>query len=451
MIFGFDDPAATGCLPTESSRTRGERPSSASTISALAPSTSSSTGRSCLRWPWNFIPTFGSEPPATTATRWKTPACDEAARDDQRGDRGGAEVLDVAARGVDAARGRRHRLAEVAAAALVAVADRLLAGADDVVDRSGVDAVVVRARAAAPAWRSPCPRGSRGTRPRSGRRRSRGRGARPPRGDRRRCAASAPPARPPPLRRRRPRPRPSRGRSARRADGGASLLGDRAGLRCAEPDEAEVVDGRQQAEELVLGHELADAREAALAVGRWRRPTVAPAGRAGGWRRGTPGGARRPPPARRCAGTPRNCASTSGFFGSSRDGLEPWRQRPGTWASAALAAEITGSVMGTYSINRRRNLMAIAMNARRLAAARLPNWIAVEDRRPGDRRRRRRAAPARAAGGARRAPARARARGLPSGTGCRAWARSAARRRAWRSRRGCTAARWGSLRAPAPS
>ena len=74
MIFGFDDPAATGCLPTESSRTRGERPSSASTISALAPSTSSSTGRSCLRWPWNFIPTFGSEPPAITATRWKTPA-----------------------------------------------------------------------------------------------------------------------------------------------------------------------------------------------------------------------------------------------------------------------------------------------------------------------------------------------------------------------------------------
>ena len=45
------------------------------------------------------------------------------------------------------------------------------------------------------------------------------------------------------------------------------LLGDRAGLRRAEPDEAEVVDRRQQAEELVLGHELADAREAALAVG----------------------------------------------------------------------------------------------------------------------------------------------------------------------------------------
>jgi hypothetical protein len=52
---------------------------------------------------------------------------------------------------------------------------------------------------------------------------------------------------------------------------------------------------------------------------------------------------------------------------------------------------------------------------------------------------------------ARRAPPRARARGRPPGTGCRAWARSAARRRAWRSRRGCTAAPWGSLRALAPS
>ena len=60
------------------------------------------------------------------------------------------------------------------------------------------------------------------------------------------------------------------------------LLGDRAGLRRVEPDEAEVVDRRQQAEELVLGHELADAGEAALAVGR-SAPTHGRSGRSRGW------------------------------------------------------------------------------------------------------------------------------------------------------------------------
>ncbi len=34
----------------------------------------------------------------------------------------------------------------------------------------------------------------------------------------------------------------------------------------------------------------------------------------------------------------KNLASTSAFLGSSRRGLDPWRARPGTWASTWVAA-----------------------------------------------------------------------------------------------------------------
>ena len=85
------------------------------------------------------------------------------------------------------------------------------------------------------------------------------------------------------------------------------------------------------------------------------------------------------------------------------------------------------------------------------ACAPLLNRIAVEDRRLADLRRDGVQRPLEQLPAPGALLRRARARGLRSGTGCRAWARCAARRRAWRSRRGCTAARWGSRRAPVPS
>ena len=178
----------------------------------------------------------------------------EAARDDQRGDRGGAEVLDVRARGVAAARRRRHRLGEVAPAALVAVPDRLLAGAEDVVDRVGVDAVVGE-QAQQRQGRARLPREvlqehvrAQGGIALVGATHGSGQaiGAqvqlqRPGLGGHRFGVAG-------------------RGRQAVQIEALAERmagepLGDGADLRGVEPDEAEVVDRRQQAEELVFGHE----------------------------------------------------------------------------------------------------------------------------------------------------------------------------------------------------
>ena len=65
---------------------------------------------------------------------------DERAGDHERVDRRGAERLDVAPARLGDARRLGDRLAEVASAALVPIADRLLAGADHVLDGRGVDA-----------------------------------------------------------------------------------------------------------------------------------------------------------------------------------------------------------------------------------------------------------------------------------------------------------------------
>ena len=73
MICGLDEPARTRWRPTPSRRTTGETPSSVVTRAAEPPTTSSRTGRPFFRWPWNFIPSFGSEPPPTTTTLRNTP------------------------------------------------------------------------------------------------------------------------------------------------------------------------------------------------------------------------------------------------------------------------------------------------------------------------------------------------------------------------------------------
>ncbi len=73
MMAAAEPPADTRWRPTESRRIRGEAPSSAWIRAAAPPSTSSMTGRSFFRWPWNFMPSLAMLPPATTATRWNTP------------------------------------------------------------------------------------------------------------------------------------------------------------------------------------------------------------------------------------------------------------------------------------------------------------------------------------------------------------------------------------------
>ena len=65
------------------------------------------------------------------------PGRDERPGDDERGDGPAAEGLHVGAARVEAARPLGHGLAQVAPAALVAVADRLLARVEDVLDRRG--------------------------------------------------------------------------------------------------------------------------------------------------------------------------------------------------------------------------------------------------------------------------------------------------------------------------
>ena len=121
----------------------GEAASARSTRAAVPPRTSSRMGRPCLRWPWNFMPSLAIDPPAMTATRSKTPLLTRAAGHHQGGDGGGAEVLDVGPDGLEQPALLGHRLGHVAAAPLVAVADGLLAAAEDVVDRQGVDVGLV--------------------------------------------------------------------------------------------------------------------------------------------------------------------------------------------------------------------------------------------------------------------------------------------------------------------
>ena len=67
----------------------------------------------------------------------------ECTGEDQRVDRSGTERLDVAAARLNQAGGLRDGLAETSAAALIAVADRLLARSHHVGDRLGIDPRVV--------------------------------------------------------------------------------------------------------------------------------------------------------------------------------------------------------------------------------------------------------------------------------------------------------------------
>ena len=110
-----------------------------------------------LSCPSNFMPSLGSEPPATTATRRKTPAATRLAAITRAGI-GAAQKSFTSAPDAPVEAGRLgHRLGHVAAAALVAVADGLLAAAEHVLDRVRVDAVAVEEVDQRQAWPSPSP------------------------------------------------------------------------------------------------------------------------------------------------------------------------------------------------------------------------------------------------------------------------------------------------------
>ena len=77
---GTLDPLATGILPIASARTTGPfDPSAGSSRMAMPASTSSRIGYPADSAPSNFMPSFASEPPATTTTRCSIPASISAA------------------------------------------------------------------------------------------------------------------------------------------------------------------------------------------------------------------------------------------------------------------------------------------------------------------------------------------------------------------------------------
>ena len=229
------------------------------------------------------MPSLASEPPATTATRLEDARRHEAGRHHQGGDGRGAEVLHVGSRRLPETGRLGHRLGHVAAAALVAVADRLLAAAEDVLDRVGVDSPgveemhqgqaggrlggqVLQHHGGGEGFVVVVGRAHRRRRCRA-RPEGHGQGA----GFRRHgvgvAAGAFDPVEVEPL------GQGMTGQGGQRGIGGVG----------AEGQEVEVVHRRQQAEELGLGHDLARRAEA---VGRGRRRRPAPVQGRGGSARG---------------------------------------------------------------------------------------------------------------------------------------------------------------------
>ena len=283
----------------------------------------------------------------------------QAARDRQRVDGPAAEALDVHPGGAHAAGLLGHRLRQVPAAALIAVAHRLLAAADHVVDGPGIDALARRAARAAPWPPSPWRRGSRAAR----RRRASGRPRDPPRCSRRAGpsaggAAAAARARPSARRSRRsgsPAPRaPGRRRDQRmRRERRVRLVGE-ARL---ELHEVELVADLEETEQLLLGRDLA-VRPAPVC----RRRRLEPGPRQVPERVGMARAeqhlvrgivARGFPRAKRRAIEPSTRASTA----MSRLGLEPWRTRPGAWARKKRTPRITGLAQGAAAPSGSRLLL----------------------------------------------------------------------------------------------
>ena len=245
------DPVAADGVEADGRR----RPVPASTSAAAPPMHVLEDGQVVSQVPFELHAELGQR----TTGHHRHPAEDarghEAGRHHQGGDGCGAEVLHVGARCLPEPGRLGHRLGHVAAAALVAVADGLLAAAEDVLDRVRVDARGRRGDASsarqAVALRGQVLQhhgGGRGLRRRRGpgaSRRRRRRGS--PRGPR-------PGRRVPPPRRRRRR---GRGRSRSRSNHLASGWRARAARAAsaasgAERQEIEVVHRRQQAEELGL-------------------------------------------------------------------------------------------------------------------------------------------------------------------------------------------------------